>query len=81
MGNHIQRTAAPRAPARDPSADHGIDGARSTPSVGADISAKAALYTDADLREAFEERAAIVEFDGGLSRSDAERLAWECVRR
>lgn len=26
-------------------------------------------------REAFEERAAIMEFDGGLSRVEAERLA------
>ena len=26
-------------------------------------------------REAFEERAAIMEFDGGLSRAEAERLA------
>jgi hypothetical protein len=24
-----------------------------------------------------EERAAIAEYDGGLSRADAERLAWE----
>ncbi len=28
-------------------------------------------------REAFEERAAIMEFDGGLSRAEAERLAAE----
>lgn len=28
-----------------------------------------------DLLDAFEERAAILEFDGGLSRSEAERLA------
>jgi len=31
------------------------------------------------LREAFEERAAIMEFDGGLSRDDAERAAWALV--
>jgi hypothetical protein len=30
----------------------------------------------ADLRAAFEERAAIAEFDGGLDRTAAERLAW-----
>lgn len=30
---------------------------------------------DADLREQFEERAAIMEFDGGLRRSHAECLA------
>lgn len=28
-------------------------------------------------REAFEERAGIAEFDGGLSREDAESLAWQ----
>jgi hypothetical protein len=27
-------------------------------------------------KEAFEERAAICEFDGGLSRDDAEAIAW-----
>lgn len=30
-------------------------------------------------REAFEERAAIMEFDGGLSRSDAETGARSCI--
>lgn len=30
-------------------------------------------------REAFEERAAIMEFDGGMSREDAERAAWAIV--
>lgn len=28
-----------------------------------------------DLRHAFEERAAILEFDGGMNRTDAERAA------
>lgn len=32
-------------------------------------------------REAFEERAAIMEFDGGLSRAEAERLAAKSLRR
>jgi hypothetical protein len=31
------------------------------------------------VREAYEERAAIMEFDGGLSRDDAEREAWALV--
>src|SRR5262245_12348413 len=31
------------------------------------------------LVEAFEERAAIAEYCGGLPRTEAERLAWECV--
>ena len=30
----------------------------------------------ADLRNAFEEQAAIAEFDGGLDRDAAERLTW-----
>jgi hypothetical protein len=29
----------------------------------------------------FEERAAIMEYDGGLPRAEAERLAWACVLR
>jgi hypothetical protein len=31
--------------------------------------------------EDFEERAAIMEFDGGLSRDDAEREAWALVSK
>lgn len=31
------------------------------------------------LREEFEERAAIMEFDGDLTREDAERAAWAVV--
>lgn len=37
------------------------------------------LFNDENLKEAFEERAAIMEFDGGLSRKEAERLAYEIV--
>lgn len=38
---------------------------------------------NADEREFFEERAAIREFEGGLSRAEAEILAWQdlCRRR
>lgn len=32
-----------------------------------------------NLKEAFEERAAIMEFEGGLNRQEAERLAYEIV--
>ena len=31
---------------------------------------------DEDAREFFEERAGILEFDGGMSRRKAETLAW-----
>jgi hypothetical protein len=37
---------------------------------------KAALL---DLVEEWSERAAIAEYCGGLSREDAERLAWDCL--
>ena len=36
--------------------------------------------TDAQ-QEDFEERAAIIEFDGGLSRKEAEQLAWQIIHR
>ena len=32
-----------------------------------------------DLLEAFEERAAIMEYDGHLARAEAEPLAWACM--
>ena len=48
-----------------------------TPALREDLRQhKAALH---DLVEEFEERAAIAEYCGGLSREDAERLAWACV--
>jgi hypothetical protein len=31
------------------------------------------------LGEVFEERAALAEFCGGLSRADAEQVAWQCA--
>ena len=34
-----------------------------------------------EVLELFEERAAIMEYDGGLPRTEAERLAWACVLR
>jgi hypothetical protein len=33
----------------------------------------------ADRREAFEERAAIMEFDGGMCRAEAEAAAWAII--
>jgi hypothetical protein len=34
-----------------------------------------------DILELFEERAAIMEYDGGLPRAEAERQAWAWVQR
>ena len=35
---------------------------------------------DDNQREAYEERAAIMEYDGGMSRKEAEREAMEWIR-
>jgi hypothetical protein len=32
------------------------------------------------LAEAFEERAALMEYDGRIPRDEAERLAWACIQ-
>jgi hypothetical protein len=42
------------------------------------LSHKAAIL---EILELFEERAAIMEYDGGLPRAEAERLAWACIER
>jgi hypothetical protein len=39
------------------------------------------LLESESVREAYEERAAIMEFDGGLSRDEAERDAWALVSK
>ena len=39
------------------------------------------LLRSPDWEEAYEERAGIMEFDGGLARSDAERRAREIIDR
>jgi hypothetical protein len=39
------------------------------------------LLEPESVREAYEERAAIMEFDGGLSRDEAERGAWALVSK
>ena len=41
----------------------------------------AEAHTSDDAREAFEERAAIMEFDGGMTRAEAEQAARECHLR
>jgi hypothetical protein len=35
----------------------------------------------ADLRDAYEERAALIEYEGGEKRRTAERRAFECIWR
>jgi hypothetical protein len=51
-------------------------------SIGSNGSASPShLLKSESVREAYEERAAIMEFDGGLSRDDAEREAWALVSK
>jgi hypothetical protein len=56
------------APDKQDGSNGGIGGAR-----------PGEIHDHEALREAFEERAAIMEFDGGMSREDAERAAWALV--
>lgn len=44
------------------------------------MSAPSDRFPSRDIRARFEERAAIAEYDGGLTREAAEALAWEEVR-
>ena len=63
-------TAVMAVPARGPREE------RAT-SIGRNDSALPAWMRESDdLREAFEERAAIMEYDGGMTRAEAERAAW-----
>jgi len=51
-------------------------------SFGSNGSARPACTSESEsFREAFEERAAIMEFDGGLNREEAERAAWALVTK
>jgi hypothetical protein len=52
--------------------------------LAAALAAAAAPFkaADADRRDAFEERAAIMEYEGGMSRAEAERRAAEdCAKQ
>ena len=53
-----------------------MNAAKYIPPLAADVAQWASGLDDV-AREHFEERAAIREFDGGLSRRDAERAAME----
>ncbi len=51
-------------------------------SFGSNGSSLQARMHDAEaLRDEYEERAAIMEFEGGLPREDAERAAWGLIRK
>ena len=64
-GNPTAATAVLSGPAK-----------QSTPSIGSNGSALPWQMLESEaLRDEFEERAAIMEFDGGLTRVEAERLA------
>jgi hypothetical protein len=51
-------------------------------SIGSnDSTSPSRLLVPESVREAYEERAAIMEFDGSLSRDEAEREAWALVSK
>jgi len=50
-------------------------------SIGSNGSAPLHLLEPESLLDAYEERAAIMEFEGGLSREEAEREAWTEVSK
>ncbi|MBM3775520.1 MAG: hypothetical protein FJW37_10195 [Acidobacteria bacterium] len=51
-------------------------------SIGSIGSALAADCAESEAqRDDYEERAGIMEFDGGLSRDEAERAAWALVQK
>ncbi len=51
-------------------------------STGSNGSAPLRQWLDSDaMREALEERTTIMEFDGGMSREDAERADWALILR
>ena len=55
---------------------------KSRASIGSNGSAPTQRISEQeDVREDFEERAAIMEFDGGLSRDEAEREAWALMSK
>ena len=55
---------------------------KSAASIGSNGSTSPShLLESESVWEEFEERAAIMEFDGGLSRDDAEREAWALVSK
>ena len=65
----------PRNP-QNPSCE-GFEGAQVVHTPFGDGDAQPSRIDSDDAREAFEERAAILEFDGGLNRAEAERRARE----
>jgi hypothetical protein len=55
---------------------------KSRASIGSNGSAPTQRISEnEEVQEDFEERAAIMEFDGGLSREEAEREAWVLVSK
>src|ERR1700730_1709959 len=75
--NNAERNlTAPRAVSR-PGRCEKLEG-----SIGSNGSTPPSHLLEIELvRDEFEERAAIMEYDGGLSRDDAEREAWALVSK
>jgi len=67
----------PSAALAVPPGDDHSEQAQSFGSIGS--SPDGIIPEEADLQEEYEERAGILEYDAGLDRAEAERLAWELV--
>jgi hypothetical protein len=75
--NSAERTLTAVMVVPPPAVREKLDG-----SIGSNGSASPShLMESESVREAYEERAAIMEFDGGLSRDEAEREAWALVSK
>lgn len=68
------RNTAPVIPERQPTEAEGSDGNTAFPTIP---NLPGNIEISADKLQAWEERAAIMEFDGGLTRENAERMAWK----
>lgn len=65
---------------REPAGRRPADTAEKLPTAVMAVRDPASCAESAEaLHEAWEERAAIMEFDGGLPREEAERIAWLSV--
>ena len=75
--NSAERTLTAVMAVPSPALRQKLDG-----SIGSNGSTSPSLLLEPEsVREAYEERAAIMEFDGGLSRDEAEREAWALVSK
>ena len=77
--NSAERTLTAVMAVPPPAPREKLEGSISIGTNGSTLPSR--LLEPESVRQAYEERAAIMEFDGGLSREDAEREAWALVSK